>query len=100
MEEIFTNMHHFLYQANKEFKKHLFDYVLFVIAGISLLISLNIFKGDRLIQFVLLLIFMSFYVIWGVYHHVRKDSVHLRTMIEYILIGFTVLFLVKILLMP
>lgn len=84
----------------KEFKNHSFDYLLLITAGVFFLIGLNIFKGERLIEFIILLAFSSFYIIWGVYHHLSKDSLRLKIAIEYILIGFLVLYLVKLLLIP
>ncbi len=84
----------------KEFKNHSFDYLLLITAGVFFLIGLNIFKGERLIEFIILLAFSSFYIIWGVYHHLIKDSLRLKIALEYILIGFLVLYLVKLLLIP
>jgi hypothetical protein len=93
-------MHHLIVYVKKEVHKHLFDYILFITAGIFFLISLNIFKGERLIEFLILLIFTSFYIIWGLYHHVIQNTLHLKTVLEYILIGFTILFLLKVIILP
>ncbi|MCX7955788.1 MAG: hypothetical protein N2593_01620 [Patescibacteria group bacterium] len=87
-------------QIKKEFKKHFFDYLLLITAGVFFLIGLNIFKGERIIEFIILLAFSSFYIIWGIYHHLIKDVFRLKIVIEYILIGFIVLFLLKIILIP
>ncbi len=76
---------------------HLFDYLLFFTAGIIFLIALNFFKGEKLIEFILFLIFISFYIIHGIYHHAIKDQLKLKIVIEYILLGFLVLFLIKLL---
>jgi hypothetical protein len=46
------------------------------------------------------LAFTSFYIIWGIYHHIVDNSLHLKTLIEYILIGFTIIFLLKIIILP
>lgn len=83
-----------------EIEKHLFDYLLFITVGIFMLLALNIFRGERLVEFVILLAFVSFYIIWGVYHHVIENSLHFKVVLEYILIGFTLLFLIKILILP
>ncbi|GAB4219213.1 MAG: hypothetical protein Fur009_4240 [Candidatus Microgenomates bacterium] len=93
-------MKHLINHFKKELVQHYFDYLLLLTAGIFFLISLNIFKGERLLEFIILLIFSSFYIIWGVYHHLIKDTLRLKIIIEYILIGFIVLFLVKLLLIP
>ncbi len=85
---------------NKELKKHLFDYLLFGTAGIFFLIALNLFKGEQLLEFIILLSFISFYIIWGIYHHIIENTLHFKVVLEYILIGFAVLFLIKILILP
>ncbi|MBI5127434.1 hypothetical protein HZA76_03175 [Candidatus Roizmanbacteria bacterium] len=89
-------VHHF----KKELGRHIFDYLLLITAGIFFLVSVNIFKGERLLEFIVLLSFASFYIIWGIYHHLIEDSLHLKIVIEYILIGFTILFLLKIIIFP
>jgi len=84
----------------KEFGKSIFDYLLLITAGVLFLISLNIFKGERLLEFVILFIFISFYILWGIYHHIIDDSLHLKVVVEYMLIAFTVMFLLKIIILP
>ena len=81
-------------------KISLFDYLLFFTAGVFFLLALNFFKGERLIEFIILLFFVSFYIIYGVYHHFAKDELHLRVMIEYILLGFIALYLLKLIIFP
>lgn len=81
-------------------KISLFDYLLFFTAGVFFLLALNFFKGERLIEFIILLFFVSFYIIYGVYHHLVKDELHLRVMIEYILLGFIALYLLKLIIFP
>lgn len=90
----------FIKHLAKELSTHMFDYLLFLTAGAFFIISLQIFKGERLLEFVILLAFTSFYIIWGMYHHIIDNSVHLKSIIEYVLIGFTIIFLVKILIFP
>ncbi|OGK14548.1 hypothetical protein A3C98_02110 [Candidatus Roizmanbacteria bacterium RIFCSPHIGHO2_02_FULL_37_15] len=93
-------MKYLVVHIRKEIKKNLFDYLLLFTAGVLFLISLNIFKGERLLEFIILLIFISFYIIWGIYHHIIEDSLHLKTVVEYILIAFTLMFLLKIIILP
>ena len=80
----------------KEIKEHSFDYLLLITAGIFFLLAVNIFRGERFMIFVVLLAFCTFYIVWGVYHHARNDSIRLKTVLEYIVIGFLLLFLLKI----
>lgn len=67
-------------------------------SGVAFLIALNVFKGEKLITFIILMAFTSVYIIWGIYHHIIDDSIRLKTVLEYILIGFTIIFLLKLLL--
>ena len=83
-----------------EVEKHAFDYLLFITAGVVFLMGLNLFRGERLLEFIILLSFVSFYIIWGIYHHIIEDNLHLKIVLEYILIGFAVLFLIKVLIFP
>lgn len=93
-------MNYFPNYLKKELKAHLFDYLLLLTGGVLFLFSLSFFKGERLLEFIILFIFISFYILWGIYHHIIEDSLHLRTVVEYILIGFTILFLLKLIILP
>jgi uncharacterized protein (DUF486 family) len=93
-------MKHFFKHLFKEIKKNLFDYLLLITAGVIFISALNIFKGERLSEFIILLIFVSFYIIWGIYHHIVESRLHLKIIIEYILIGFTFIFLLKLVILP
>jgi hypothetical protein len=93
-------MKHLIRQVRKEFHKHLFDYLILITAGVFFLVGINLFKGERLIEFVILFAFASLYILWGIYHHILDHTLHLRTVLEYILIGFTIVFLVKLIIYP
>jgi len=84
----------------KEFQKHLLDYLLLFTAGIFFILSLNLFRGERFLEFIVILAFVSFYIIWGIYHHLIVDKFHFKIVIEYILIGFIFIFLLKIIILP
>ena len=93
-------MKHIIIHLKKELYNSLFDYLLLITAGVIFLISLNLFKGERLLEFIILFIFTSFYILWGIYHHIIEDSLHLKIVVEYILIAFTIMFLLKIIILP
>ncbi len=93
-------MKHITAHIHKEVKSHLFDYILLLTGGVFFLLALQIFRGERLLEFIVLLAFCSFYIIWGFYHHVIEDSIRLKTVLEYVLIGFTIIFLLKLLVYP
>ncbi|KKQ01996.1 MAG: hypothetical protein US11_C0002G0055 [Candidatus Roizmanbacteria bacterium GW2011_GWA2_36_23] len=93
-------MKHTVHHIKKDLKSHAFNYLILITAGIFFLTMLNLYKGERLMEFILLLIFASFYIIWGIYQHIVDDTLHLKIVIEYILIAFTMIFLLKILIIP
>jgi len=93
-------MKHFLLHIKKDLRKNLFDYLLLFTAGVFFLYALNVFKGERLLEFIILFIFISFYVLWGIYHHIIEDSLHLKIVIEYMLIAFTLMLLLKVIILP
>jgi len=84
----------------KEVKKNPFDYLLFVTIGVFFILALSLFQGERLLEFIILLAFVTFYIIWGIYHHIIENTIHLKVVLEYVLIGFTLLFLLKIFILP
>ncbi len=93
-------MHHALVHLRKELKKNLFDYLLLFSAGIFFLITADLYKGERLIEFFVLVSYALFYIVWSIYHHIVDNSLHLKTVIEYILMAFTIIFLLKIIILP
>ncbi len=93
-------MAHLISYLKKEVKKNLLDYLILFTAGVFFVVSLNLFKGERALEFIVLLGFASFYIVWGIYHHIIEDTLHLKTVIEYILIAFTIVFFLKILIFP
>ena len=88
-----------IYLTN-EFSKYSLDYLILLTSGVFFLSAIYLFKGERTTQFLVLLSFVSFYIIWGIYHHVIDDTLHLKTVVEYILIGFCFLFFLKFIILP
>lgn len=80
-------------RIKKEIRQHFLDYLILVTSGVFFLLFLKIFQGDRFLSFITLLVFASSYIIWGLYHHSLRKTLHLKNLIEYIFIGFTVVFL-------
>ncbi|MDH7476689.1 MAG: hypothetical protein QHH09_04520 [Microgenomates group bacterium] len=79
----------------KEIKKHLLDYLILFTCGVFFLFFLRIYQGEKFFSFIILLIFVSFYILWGVYHHALNKTLHLKNLIEYVFIGFAILLLIK-----
>lgn len=73
-----------------------FDYLVLVTASVFFLLFLRTFQGEKLISFLILLTFVSFYILWGILHHVREKNLHLKNVLEYILIGFCILILLTV----
>lgn len=93
-------MTHFIHTIQMELKKHLFDYLLLVTGGVVFLLFLRLFNGYRTYSFIIISLFVGYYIYWGQYHHTRTKQVRLTHIVEYILIGFTVLFLLLLLIQP
>ncbi len=89
-------MRKFFYRIKTELNNHWFDYLLLLTGGVFFLIALKLFQGERLIEFIILLAFTSIYIIWGIYHHIIENTLHLKIMLEYIFIGFIALLLLKL----
>jgi len=93
-------MHHLIQSTHKEIKKHLFDYLLLCTSGVIFLLFLRLFQGYRTYSFIVICLFVGFYVFWGQYHHTKTGKIRLSYIVEYIFIGFTVLFLLLLFIQP
>lgn len=63
------------------------------------MIFLQTFSANRILMFITLVGFSSFYILWGITHHAKNQTLHLKNMLEYILIAFTILFIVKLIML-
>lgn len=81
-----------------DLKTHLFHYLFLATSGIFFLILVTLARGSHHQQFLVLLLFVSFYIFWGVIHHITEKTFRLKIMLEYILIGAIALFLLEMLL--
>jgi len=80
-----------------ELGTHNVDYLVLITATVFFLLFLKFFQGERNYSYLTVLTFSAFYVVWGIIHHMRDDSVHLKNVLEYILISFGVLLLMIVL---
>ena len=94
------NFHHFLTHLYSEIKKHLFPYLVLLTGAIFFLLLFSIFMGNRANQFLIFALFIIFYITCGITHHLLEKTLHLKIVVEYILIGAIALFLLKVLLIP
>ncbi len=93
-------MHRSLRTIQKELQTHFFDYLLLCTGGVIFLLFLRLFQGYKTYSFIIICLFVGFYVFWGQYHHTKTKQVRLTHVVEYILIGFTVLFLLLLFIQP
>jgi hypothetical protein len=71
----------------EKFKKHLAYYMSLIIMLLFGLILIFLTKPNILLQALVILLTVIFYVIWGVVHHLINHELTLRIVVEYILIG-------------
>ncbi len=84
--------HLFQFIHDEIWHRHLFDYVLILVAAAIFLLGMRLFSGQREAQFFCIVAFAVGYIIWGVYHHILTHTLRIRILIEYILIGFAIIF--------
>jgi len=68
-------------------RHHMLEYLFLVTSVIIFLVFLSIFRGEHIKQFIVLTVFVIYYVLWGIVHHARDQSLHLKIVLEYIIIG-------------
>lgn len=90
----------FLSHLKKEIRNNFWQYLLFFIVSLFFLLSFFLAKESRSNQFLIITLFVIFYIFWGAVHHYLDHTLNLKIVVEYILIGFIVLFLLKILFIP
>ena len=87
-------MKHLVRHVHQElWHKHVFDYLILATGAVFFILSVRIFAGVRGIQLFLFIAYTAFYICWGIYHHIITKTLRLRVMLEYVLIGFAVIFL-------
>lgn len=68
-------------------KSHFFEYlVLFLILSLGCL-GFLIARGNKGIQFKVVLITSFLYVIWGIVHHFLEKTLYFKVMVEYVAVG-------------
>lgn len=90
-------MGHLITQLKKEVKRAPIDYLLLLTSSIFFLLFLQMFKGEKVESFLVVFTFACFYVAWGIIHHIHDRTLHVKNMVEYIVIAFSVLLLLLLL---
>ncbi len=79
-----------------ELRSSLMDYLLLLSGSVLFLLFLQLFQGQRMMSFLVILIFVLLYVFWGILHHSAEKTLNLKIVIEYIFIGVTILLLLTV----
>ncbi len=87
------------HKIHEDIQHHLFEYLLLVTSGVLYTTFLSIFKAQPTKQYIVTALFVLYYVLWGIIHHTRDQSLHLKTILEYIAIGAIALILLRTLLL-
>lgn len=88
-------MNHFIKHIVREIRTHTIDYIILFSTGIALIIAIQTSSGNKTLAFVYFLIFATGYILWGLFHHYKLRSLHLKNIVEYILIVFILLYLLQ-----
>ncbi len=89
---------HGIEKIKTDLRYHGIEYVLLLTSSLIFIVFLSIFKGQHLKQVLVSLVFVMYYVLWGIIHHTRDQSLHLKIVLEYIMIGALALFFLQTLL--
>lgn len=82
-----------MHNLTSEIKHHFFEYLILAGTAIFFVILLSVFQGQQTKQYLVLMFFTLYYVMWGVIHHGRDQTLTLKIVLEYILIGILALVL-------
>jgi hypothetical protein len=75
----------------KELTEHGAEYLLLVAGGMCFLAALSAFQGQQGESLLVLALFVVFYIVWGVHHHLGARTLHIKNVLEYLLVGLIIL---------
>ncbi len=75
----------------KELSAHGAEYLLLVAGGMFFLTALSVFQGQEKESLLVLVLFAVFYLLWGVHHHLGARTLHVKNVLEYLLVGLIIL---------
>lgn len=84
-------MNHLFLNLKKDIRSHGADYLILVASGLVFLLLLKLLQGQRLFSFLTTVAFVGSYIFWAIFHHSKEEVQELKIVLEYVLIGFTVL---------
>jgi hypothetical protein len=86
------------HKVQEDVQEHIFEYLLLITSAALYITFLAVFKAQPTKQYIVTALFVLYYVVWGVIHHTRDQSLHLKIILEYIAIGALALILLRSLL--
>jgi len=79
----------------RQLQKHKFYFGSLLLIEIGCLVLILLVKGNTQLQLAYVGLAAFFYVLWGIVHHKTQHDLHIKVVIEYILmaiLGFAVMF--------
>jgi len=73
----------------RKFKKRLVcsDYIVLAAGLIIGVLGYRIFSTNQQVEIILIISLGGFYFIWGIWHHFREGDLHVKIILEYLLIA-------------
>lgn len=82
-----------------ELRKHFVDYLLLVVAGLFTVLCLTLFKGEQSTQFMFIIGYGVFYLLWAWLHHSLEKTLKVKNMLEYVLIALIIVISIRIIIL-
>ncbi len=79
--------HTLIGKVTQDIHSHIAEYSLLLISSGLFVTFLAIFRAQPRKQYIVTTIFVLYYITWGIIHHIRDQSLHLKIILEYIAIG-------------
>ena len=83
---------------NKDVEHHLFEYLILLVGLTTFVVLYILYNHTPLYQTYIALSGVSFYFVWGVFHHMLRNRLNIKIFMEYFLFGllaFLILYFVS-----
>jgi hypothetical protein len=74
-------------KINQETRHNLIHYSVLVVMMNIIVGAFLFFRFDRIYQMIIVLVAGLAYVLWGIIHHHVNDDLHLKVVVEYVLVA-------------
>lgn len=78
---------------NKHTHFHLFHYLILAVILLLGFSAFFFFSGNKSVQFLAIVAASIFYFLWGVFHHYLEGDLHVKIVVEYLVIALLAVFL-------